>query len=148
MVVSGTLDCQFVLVVKEAAVPKARPGSTFGSFCGLKGIHACIRSIKYSSVIDTPLNRSMAIVYSDQRISWRSSMPVKQYTSFSKGRSSGSRKVFWRLNTRVMKIPMGFVMRKITSRKKRIWDQPFAVIAKTAPLSTARKIGTREQGHR
>ena len=44
------------------------------------------------------------------------------------GRSAKSRNVFSRLKTRVMNAPRGFVMARITSRKKRIWSQPFVVM--------------------
>src|SRR5258708_2852887 len=45
------------------------------------------------------------------------------------GRSTGSMKVFSRLNTRVMKIPSGFVTAKISVRKTKICNQPLMVIS-------------------
>src|SRR5260370_22768324 len=78
--------------------------------------------------METPLNRSIAMAYSVQRISRFSSTPVSRYTSLSIGLNKGSRNVFSLPNTRVMKTPSGLVTRKITSRKKPICNQPFAVM--------------------
>ena len=52
---------------------KARSGATAASFCGFKGSQCCVRSIRYSRSMETPLNSSMANAYSVQRISWSSS---------------------------------------------------------------------------
>src|SRR5579872_6233629 len=39
------------------------------NFCGFKGSHCCVRSIKYNTSMETPLKSSMAMEYSVQRIS-------------------------------------------------------------------------------
>src|ERR1019366_10821569 len=138
MVTSGTYACQFVLVVNEAAVLNARSGATAASFCGLSGRWFCTRSIRYVRAKVTPLKMSMAAPYSVQRISWVSSTPVSRYTSFSIGRSTGSRNVFSRLNTRVMNAPSGLVSANTTTRKNKIWSQPFVVMVRTSPDAASR----------
>src|ERR1019366_1209900 len=73
-----------------------------------------------------------------QRISRVSSTPVSRYTSFSIGRSTGSRNVFSRVNTRVMNAPRGLVSANTTRRKKEIWSQPFVVMVRTSPDAASR----------
>src|ERR1700693_2630451 len=77
----------------------------------------------------TALKISIAPAYSFQPISVDSSTPVSRYTSFSIGRNTGSRNVFSRLNTRVMKMPRGLVTARVTPSKRRICNQPFAVMS-------------------
>src|SRR5260370_26488148 len=45
------------------------------------------------------------------------------------GRKTGSIKVRSRLNTRVMKIPTGFVTSRTSAKNRKIWNHPFAVIS-------------------
>src|SRR6267143_5182631 len=45
------------------------------------------------------------------------------------GRNTGSIKVRSRLNTRVMKIPTGFVTSRTSAKNRKIWNHPFAVIS-------------------
>src|ERR1017187_7057551 len=71
----------------------------------------------------------MVVAYSVQRISCDSSTPVTRYSRRSIGRSTGSRNVRSRANTRVMKTPSGFVTAKISPRKIRICSQPLRVIS-------------------
>src|SRR5262245_32306199 len=80
--------------------------------------------------METPLNSSMAMEYSVHRISRFSSTRVSLYNTRSTGRMTGSIQVRSREKTFVMKIPMGLVTSRITTKYKRICSQPFSVISK------------------
>src|SRR5574342_1193364 len=58
IVTSPEYDCQFVLVVNDAAVSKACRFGTAGSPAGVRGSRACSRSATYVASIDTALNNS------------------------------------------------------------------------------------------
>ena len=79
--------------------------------------------------METPLNNSMAMEYSVQRISRFSSTRVILYSSFSTGRMTGSRNVRSREKTLAMNIPMGLATRMTTTKYNRICNQPFSVIS-------------------
>jgi hypothetical protein len=88
--------------------------------------------------IVTALKISIAPAYSFQPISVVSSTPVSRYSSFSIGRSTGSRNVFSRLNTRVMNAPSGFVSASTTSKNNTIWNHPLFVMVRTFPDAASR----------
>ena len=76
----------------------------------------------------TALKRSIEMAYSFQSISCISSTPVQRYISRSTGRSTGSRNVYSRENTRAMNTPTGLVMTSRRMKYSAIWNQPFAVM--------------------
>src|SRR5882724_610700 len=79
--------------------------------------------------METTLNRSMAMEYSVQRISWFSSTRVSLYKSFSTGRITGSRNVRSREKTFAMKTPMGFATSTMMAKNRRICSQPLGVMS-------------------
>src|SRR5277367_2120610 len=79
--------------------------------------------------MEAPLNSNMAKAYSVQRISCSSSTPVTRYSTFSIGRTTGSRKVRSRQKTLAMNTPSGFVIARIRARNTMICIQPLLVIS-------------------
>ena len=58
-------------------------------------------------------------------------------------------KVRWRLNTRVRKMPTGFVTKNTHARNRKIWNQPFAVISEfLRAQERVDQINRRQHTHR
>src|SRR5712692_6235732 len=129
MVDSGVYDCQFVLVVKLAAVLNASAGSTGPRCCGLNGRRCCSRSIPYVPSNPNKLNASSENAYTGQVCSRAGSTPERRYRTRSARPSTAGSGCRVPSNTRNMYAPSGRVSASTTTKKSAICIHPMAVIS-------------------
>src|SRR5882672_8733253 len=129
MVDSGVYACQFVLVVKLAAVLNASAGSTGPRCCGLNGSRCCRRSMPYVPSNPNRLKASSEKAYTGQVCSRAGSTPERRYRICSARPSTAGSGCRVPSNTRNMYAPRGRVRASTTREKSAICIHPMAVMS-------------------
>src|SRR6266850_1697808 len=149
MVDSGVYACQFVLVVKLAAVLNASAGSTGPRCCGLNGSRCCRRSMPYVPSNPNRLKASSEKAYTGQVCSRAGSTPERRYRIRSARPSTAGSGCRVPSNTRNMYAPRGRVRASTTREKSAICIHPMAVMSEPfRPEQRVAEVDGQEHGER